>query len=56
MLKYAPGHLIEQEQHRPVRLAGTEGFAVAGQDVVMAAGVPFSQAGMTNAARECLAG
>ncbi len=36
---------------RASRLARTEGFAAAGQEVVVTAGVPFNQAGTTNALR-----
>lgn len=36
---------------RALRLARTEGFATTGQEVVVTAGVPFNQAGSTNALR-----
>ena len=33
------------------RMARTEGFAAAGESIVVAAGVPFGQSGTTNALR-----
>jgi len=36
---------------RATRLARSEGFASAGQEIVVTAGVPFGQPGTTNALR-----
>jgi pyruvate kinase len=36
---------------RASRTAVTEGFAVPGEEIVVTAGVPFGQAGTTNALR-----
>ena len=47
----AETHTMTETVARAVRLARTEGFATAGQEVVVTAGVPFNQAGMTNALR-----
>jgi len=37
--------------NRAIRIAQTEGFASHGEEIVVAAGVPFGQAGTTNSLR-----
>ncbi len=44
-------HGMTEAVTRAVKLARAEGFAAPGQDVVVLAGVPFGQAGSTNALR-----
>jgi pyruvate kinase len=44
-------HTMTETVNRASRLARSEGFATTGDDVVVAAGVPFGQAGTTNALR-----
>ena len=44
-------HTMSETVSRAVRIARTEGFANAGQEVVVTAGVPFNQPGSTNALR-----
>ena len=44
-------HSMTEAVARATRLARTEGFATAGQEVVVTAGVPFNQPGTTNALR-----
>ena len=44
-------HSMTETVARATRLAMTEGFALAGQHVVVIAGVPFGRAGTTNALR-----
>jgi len=44
-------HSMTEAVNRAARLALTEGFAVRGEEVVVTAGVPFGQAGTTNALR-----
>ena len=44
-------HTMTETVTRALRLARTEGFAAPGQEVVVTAGVPFNQAGTTNALR-----
>ena len=42
---------MTESVNRAARIARTEGFAALGESVVVAAGVPFGQAGTTNALR-----
>ena len=44
-------HSMTETVSRALRLAQSEGFATHGEDVVVIAGVPFGQAGTTNALR-----
>ena len=44
-------HTMTETVNRAIRLARLEGFAKSGDDVVVAAGVPFGQPGTTNALR-----
>ena len=44
-------HSLTEAVTRAVRAAATEGFAQAGQEIVVAAGVPFGQSGSTNTLR-----
>jgi len=44
-------HSMTEAVARASRTAVTEGFAVAGEEIVVTAGVPFGQAGTTNALR-----
>ena len=44
-------HSMTEAVNRATRLAHSEGFADLGQEVVVTAGVPFNQAGTTNALR-----
>ena len=44
-------HSMTEAVHRAQRLANSEGFANPGDEVVVVAGVPFGQAGSTNALR-----
>ncbi len=44
-------HTMTETVSRAVRIARSEGFAASGDEVVVAAGVPFGQAGTTNALR-----
>ena len=44
-------HTMTETVSRAARIARSEGFAVPGDEVVVAAGVPFGQAGTTNALR-----
>ena len=44
-------HSMTEAVAMALRLCQTEGFAHAGQDVVVTAGVPFGQSGSTNAIR-----
>ena len=44
-------HSLSEAVDRAVRVARTEGFAVAGEEVVVTAGVPFGHSGTTNALR-----
>ncbi len=44
-------HTMTETVGRATRLAMTEGFAQAGQHVVVIAGVPFGEPGTTNALR-----
>ncbi len=48
-------HGMTETVARAVRVAMTEGFAAAGENVVVVAGVPFGQAGTTNALRVAVA-
>ena len=47
----AETHTMTETVSRASRIARTEGFAAHGDSVVVAAGVPFGQAGTTNALR-----
>lgn len=47
----AEAHSMTDAVNRATRTALAEGFATHGQDVVVAAGVPFGQTGTTNALR-----
>ena len=47
----AETHTMTETVTRASRIARTEGFAAVGESVVVAAGVPFGQAGTTNALR-----
>ena len=47
----AETHSMTDTVARATRIARTEGFAANGDSVVVAAGVPFGQAGTTNALR-----
>ena len=47
----AETHSMTETVTRAARLARTEGFAATGDHVVVAAGIPFGQAGTTNALR-----
>ena len=47
----AETHSMTETVSRAVRIARTEGFAEAGQEIVVTAGVPFNQPGTTNALR-----
>ena len=47
----AETHSMSETVTRAARIARTEGFAAHGESVVVAAGVPFGQAGTTNALR-----
>jgi pyruvate kinase len=44
-------HSMTETVARATRIAMTEGFASRGAEVVVVAGVPFGQAGTTNALR-----
>ena len=44
-------HSLTEAVTRAVRAAATEGFAQAGQEIVVAAGVPFGHSGSTNTIR-----
>ena len=44
-------HTMTETVNRATRIARMEGFAIGGDDVVVAAGVPFGQPGTTNALR-----
>ncbi|MGI4950216.1 MAG: pyruvate kinase [Janthinobacterium lividum] len=44
-------HTMTEAVNRATRMARAEGFASAGQEVVVTAGVPFGQSGTTNALR-----
>lgn len=44
-------HSLSEAVHRAERVALSEGFAVHGEEIVVAAGVPFGQSGTTNALR-----
>ena len=44
-------HSLTEAVTRAVRTAATEGFAQAGQEIVVAAGVPFGHSGSTNTIR-----
>jgi len=44
-------HTMTETVSRATRVARSEGFAAAGQEVVVTAGVPFNQPGTTNALR-----
>ena len=44
-------HTMTETVNRAVRVARSEGFAAPGQEIVVTAGVPFNQAGTTNALR-----
>ena len=48
-------HSLTETVAKAVRVAMSEGFAVAGESVVVIAGMPFGQAGTTNALRVALA-
>ena len=47
----AETHTMTETVTRAARVARTEGFATAGQEIVVTAGVPFNQPGTTNALR-----
>ena len=47
----AETHTMTETVNRASRIARTEGFAVPGDTVVVAAGIPFGQVGTTNALR-----
>lgn len=47
-------HSLSEAVHRAERAALTEGFAAHGEEIVVAAGVPFGQPGTTNALRVAL--
>ncbi len=47
----ADAHSLTEAVTRAVRAAATEGFAQAGQEIVVAAGVPFGHSGSTNTIR-----
>ena len=47
----ADAHSLTEAVTRAVRAAATEGFARAGQEIVVAAGVPFGHSGSTNTIR-----
>ena len=44
-------HSMTEAVNTAIRVARSEGFAVAGEDIVVTAGVPFGQSGTTNALR-----
>jgi pyruvate kinase len=44
-------HSMTEAVNRASRVALTEGFAKHGEEIVVAAGVPFGQSGTTNALR-----
>jgi pyruvate kinase len=44
-------HSMTEAVNRAARVSLTEGFATHGDEVVVTAGVPFGQAGTTNALR-----
>ena len=50
-LEVPPVHTMTEAVARAVRLARTEGFATAADEVVITAGVPFGQHGTTNSLR-----
>lgn len=49
-------HSMTEAVNRAARVAVGEGFAAAGEEIVVTAGVPFGQAGSTNALRVAQAG
>jgi pyruvate kinase len=44
-------HTMTEAVNRATRIALSEGFATHGQEIVVAAGVPFGHSGTTNALR-----
>ena len=47
----ADAHSMTEAVTRAVRVAQTEGFAQHGEEIVVAAGVPFGHSGTTNSLR-----
>jgi pyruvate kinase len=47
----ADAHSMTEAVARAVRVAQTEGFAQHGDEIVVAAGVPFGHSGTTNSLR-----
>jgi pyruvate kinase len=52
----ADAHSLAEAVTRAARVAQAEGFAVVGQEIVVAAGVPFGHSGSTNTLRVAVVG
>ncbi|MGC8478049.1 MAG: pyruvate kinase [Acetobacteraceae bacterium] len=52
----ADAHSLSEAVARAARVAQAEGFATAGQEIVVAAGVPFGHSGTTNTLRVAVVG